>query len=99
MSKEPTLTCQQGYKHRWDESRSRCLDCGRDAATIAEELEDWLGQTEDARDRDADHLAEAHDLLERAEALMLAPHGDFSGWLSDYAAFAEKYPQEDEDEE
>ena len=93
------MPCKQGDKHRWDESRSRCLDCGRDAATIAEELEDWLIQTEDAHDRDADQLTEAHALLEWAESLILADNGDFSGWLSDYAAFAKKYPQEDEDEE
>lgn len=29
------MTCKQGDRHHWDESRSRCLDCERDAATTA----------------------------------------------------------------
>jgi hypothetical protein len=52
------------YKHRWDDSRSRCLDCGRDAATCAEELEGWLAQTEDSVDRMADQITALQVLLE-----------------------------------
>lgn len=62
-------TCEQGGRHRWDESRSHCLDCGRDAATCAEELENWLGETEDSVDRLSDQIeamrALLEDLLER----------------------------------
>ena len=56
-------TCEQGGRHRWDESRSHCLDCGRDAATIAEELEDWLAQTEDQVDRLSDQIEAMRALL------------------------------------
>ena len=58
------MACDNGDRHRWNDSRSHCLDCGRDAATIAEELEDWLAQTEDNVDRMADQIEEMRSLLE-----------------------------------
>jgi hypothetical protein len=53
-----------GGRHHWDTARSRCLDCGREAAEIADELYDWLGQTEDNVDRMADQIEDMRSLLE-----------------------------------
>ena len=60
------MTCEQGDRHRWDESRSRCLDCGRDAATIADEVWDWLGEKEDWIDHMGDQIEALRALLEDA---------------------------------
>ena len=43
---------------------------------------------------DEHQLAEARVLLEQAERLISSDKGDFGRWLTAYAAFAEKYPQE-----
>lgn len=64
------MTCEQGDRHRWDERRSRCLDCGRDAATIAVELEDWLIETEDSVDQLRDQIEDMRALLEEAANLL-----------------------------
>ena len=58
------MTCQEGNSHRWDESRSRCLDCGRDAAVIADEVWDWLGEKEDWIDHTGDQIEAMRALLE-----------------------------------
>ena len=58
------MTCQEGDSHRWDESRARCLDCGRDAATIADEVWDWLGEKEDWIDHTGDQIEALRALLE-----------------------------------
>lgn len=58
------MTGEQGNQHRWDESRSRCLDCGRDAASIADELWDWLGEKEDWIDHTGDQIEALRALLE-----------------------------------
>jgi hypothetical protein len=58
------MTCEQGDRHRWDERRSRCLDCGRDAATIADEVWEWLGEKEDWIDHLADQVEALRALLE-----------------------------------
>jgi hypothetical protein len=65
MSNEQEPRCTDiGGRHHWDESRSRCLDCGREATEIADELYEWLGQTEDNVDRMADQIEEMRSLLE-----------------------------------
>lgn len=58
------MTCVQGEKHRWDESRSHCLDCGREAATIADEVWEWLGEKEDWIDHMGDQIEALRVLLE-----------------------------------
>jgi ferredoxin len=62
------MTCKQGERHRWDESRSHCLDCGRGAAACADELHDWLVQKEDLIDHWGDQReamrAQMEDWLE-----------------------------------
>jgi hypothetical protein len=58
------MTCEEGDRHRWDDICSHCLDYGRDAATITEELEDWLTQTEDSVDHMADQITAMQALLE-----------------------------------
>jgi uncharacterized coiled-coil protein SlyX len=64
------VTCKQGGYHRWDEADARCLDCGRAAEEIADELCDWLGETEDRVDRMADQIEALRTrLAEAAEAL------------------------------
>jgi hypothetical protein len=40
------------------------LDCGRDAATIAVELEGWLGEKEDWIDHTGDQIEALRALLE-----------------------------------
>ena len=56
----------------------RCLDCGREAAEIADELWEWLGQTEDNVDRQADQIEEMRSLLEdwreRYKVIEYSPH-------------------------
>jgi hypothetical protein len=60
---EPRCT-EAGGRHHWDTTRSRCLDCEREAAEIADELYNWLGETEDNVDRQADQIEEMRSLLE-----------------------------------
>jgi hypothetical protein len=43
---------------------------------------------------DEQQMVEARALLEQAERLISSHDGDFSGWLTAFAAYAEKYPQE-----
>jgi hypothetical protein len=81
------MTCEQGDKHRWDESRSRCLDCERDAATIVEELEEWLAQTEDSVDRLSDRIEAMRVLLEDAQSLIADDNDDSSNWLERCSVF------------
>ena len=50
------MTCEQGDQHRWDARRSRCLDCGREAASIADEVWEWLGEKEDWIDHTGDQI-------------------------------------------
>jgi hypothetical protein len=58
------MTCEQADKHRWNESRSHCLDYGRDTATIAEELYGWLLEREDYIERLSDQIEAMRALLE-----------------------------------
>jgi uncharacterized coiled-coil protein SlyX len=72
------MASEHGARHRWDDTRSRCLDCGREAAEIVDELYDWLGQTEDEVDQMADQIEAMRSLLEdwqeRYKVIEYVPH-------------------------
>jgi hypothetical protein len=57
-------------RHRWDTTRSRCLDCGRAAGEIADELYSWLAETEDQVDQVANQIEAPRTLLEEAADLL-----------------------------
>jgi hypothetical protein len=65
MSTEQEPRCTEvGGRHHWDATHTRCMDCEREVTMIADELYDWLGQTEDNVDRMADQIEEMRSLLE-----------------------------------
>ena len=80
----------------------------QELAQAEDQGEEWLDQAnlrelkiQDALDsslalllQDEQQMAEARALLEQAERLISSDKGDFGEWLTAYAAFAEKYPQE-----
>jgi hypothetical protein len=67
---ESATPCERGGHHRWDFSRARCLDCGREAVEIADELYDWLAETEDQVDQLSDQIEALRTLLEEAADLL-----------------------------
>ncbi len=42
------MASKHGPHHRWNADRARCLDCGRDAEDIADELQQQLAQAREA---------------------------------------------------